>query len=83
MVAGCRAAEATGIEVVSSVDLDDQDSRWLSKSVFGSVFSFMSEKVVWWGSAYNTTIVVNAARVPSLALPSCSFTPHYATLVRT
>lgn len=57
------AAAGTGIEVVATLDLDDQGSRWLSTSVYGGVYSFLSEKVFWWGSLNGAGISLYPARV--------------------
>jgi hypothetical protein len=57
------AAAGTGIEVVATLDLDDQGSRWLSTSVYGGVYSFLSEKVFWWGSLNGASISLYPARV--------------------
>jgi hypothetical protein len=57
------SAAGTGIEVVATLDLDDQGSRWLSTSVYGGVYSFLSEKVFWWGSLNGANINLYPARV--------------------
>jgi hypothetical protein len=61
-----HSGEATRIEVVSTLNLADQGSRWISTSVFGNVYSFLSENILWFGSVQGTDINISGARVSSL-----------------
>jgi hypothetical protein len=60
-----HSGEATRIEVVSTLNLADQGSRWISTSVFGNVYSFLSENILWFGSVQGTDINIAGARVSS------------------
>jgi hypothetical protein len=48
---------------VSTLNLADHGSRWISASVFGNMYYFLSEKVLWWGSIYGTEIDLQGSRV--------------------
>jgi hypothetical protein len=58
------SGEATRIEVVNTLNLNDHGSRWISNSVYGNVYSFLSEKELWWGSA-GDAIYMNGVNVPT------------------
>jgi hypothetical protein len=64
------SGEATRIEVVNTLNLNDHGSRWVSTSVFGNVYSFLSENILWWGSVSGTDIGISGVRVRS--------SPHHA-----
>lgn len=65
-----HGAAGTGIQIVNTLNLADYGSRWISVSVFGAVYSFLSERILWWGSADSSGLGIYGARIPPQYAPN-------------
>jgi hypothetical protein len=64
-----------GITIVNTLNLQDYGSAWISASVYGNIYSFLSQKVLWWGNLENNKIDISGIAIPP------AFQPNLAVVV--